>query len=199
MPLRTTPSDALLRRADDDAAVERHGLAERKLRVARARRQIHEQKIQLAPLDGEEKLLDGFCDHRSAPYDRLVVGDQQTDAHHFHAVIGRRHKAFGFVDGWFFVNTHHQRNAWAVNIAIQQTHLCAEMCQRAREIHGASGFADAALAAGDGDDAFSRRKLYFDWRMDLLLQWIARRQVAALRRECDSRREDFLGRVRFQF
>ena len=28
------------------------------------------------------------------------------------------------------------------------------MFQRAREIHGAGGFADAALAAGDGDDAF---------------------------------------------
>jgi len=43
--------------------------------------------------------------------DRLVVRDQQADAHHFHAVIGRRHEALGFVDGRFFVNAHHQRNA----------------------------------------------------------------------------------------
>ena len=143
-----------LRRADDDAAIKRHGLAERKLRVARARRQIHEQKIQFAPFDGEEKLLDGFRDHRPAPDHRLVVRDQQPDAHHFHAVIGRRHEALGLVDGRFFVNAHHQRNARPVNVAIQQTDFRAEMRERAGEIRRASRFANATLAAGDGDDSF---------------------------------------------
>ena len=51
------------------------------------------------------------------------------------------------------MNTHHQRDARPVNVAIQQTDFRAEMFQRAGEIHRAGGFADAALAAGDGDDA----------------------------------------------
>ena len=55
------------------------------------------QKIQFTQLNAE-KLLDGFRDHRPA---RMVVRDQKPDAHDFYAVIGRRHEAFGFVDGQF--------------------------------------------------------------------------------------------------
>ena len=155
MPLRTTPSDASCGVRDDIfAAVERHSLAERKLCVARARRQIHEQKIQFAPLDGEEKLLDGLRDHRPAPDHRLVVRDQQPDAHHLDPVIRRWHQALRLVHGWTLMHPHHQGNARPVNVAIQQTDFCAEIRERAREIHRASGFADAALAAGDGYDAF---------------------------------------------
>ena len=39
-----------LRRGDDHAAVQRHGLAERELGVAGARRQVHQQIIQFAPV-----------------------------------------------------------------------------------------------------------------------------------------------------
>ena len=84
---------------------------------------------------------------------------QQPDAHHFHAVIGRRHEALGGVDGRAFVNAHHQRNARPVNVAIQQADFRAEMFQRAGQICGTGGFADAALAAGDGDDALDAGNL----------------------------------------
>ena len=64
-------------------------------------------------------------------------------------------------DGRFLVNAHHQRNAWPVNVAIQQTDFRAEMLQRAGEIRGTGGFADAAFAAGDGDDAFTPGILFW--------------------------------------
>ena len=62
-------------------------------------------------------------------------------------------------DGRTFVNAHHQRNARPVNVAIQQADLRAEMLQRAGEVGGHGGLADAALAAGDGDDALDAGNL----------------------------------------
>src|SRR5208283_6182185 len=47
-----------LRRGHDKTAVQRHGLAQRELRVARARWQIHKQEIHLAPFHREQELLD---------------------------------------------------------------------------------------------------------------------------------------------
>ena len=70
------------------------------------------------------------------------------------------------------MDAHHQRNARAVNIAIQQTDSRAEMLQRAGEIDRGGGFADAALAAGDGDDAFDAGHAV------LILPWIRRRAAA---------------------
>ena len=51
------------------------------------------------------------------------------------------------------MNAHHQRNARPVNIAIQQADFRAELRERAGEVCRAGGFADAAFAAGDGEDA----------------------------------------------
>jgi hypothetical protein len=90
------------------------------------------------------------------------------DAHHLHA-MGRRHQALGGADSRFVVDAHHQRNARPVNIAIQQTDFRAEMRERAGEVHRAGGFADAALAAGDGDDALHAGNFI------LIRKWIGRR------------------------
>ena len=51
------------------------------------------------------------------------------------------------------VDAHHQRNARAVNVTIQQADLRAKMPQRTGEIDRDRGLADAALAAGHGDHA----------------------------------------------
>jgi hypothetical protein len=51
------------------------------LRVARARRQIDEQIIELAPLHRLKELLDGLRDHRPAPDDRLIAIEQEAHAH----------------------------------------------------------------------------------------------------------------------
>ena len=60
---------------------------------------------------------------------------------------------FVWADGRAFVDTHHERDARAVDIAIQQADADTEIGERTGEVHGAGGFADAAFAAGDRDDA----------------------------------------------
>ena len=98
--------------------------------------------------------------------------EQQADAHHLHAVRDGRNEAFVGADGRLFMDAHHQRNARPVNVAVQQADFRAEMRQRAGEIGGAGGFADAALAAGDGDDALHAGNLV------LIRKWICRRGLA---------------------
>ena len=68
-------------------------------------------------------------------------------------MIYGRHHLFFRRDGRALPDAHHQRNARAVDVAIEQADLRAEMPQRAREIYRASGFADAALAARHRDDS----------------------------------------------
>ena len=152
MPFAHHAQRRLLRRGHDHPAVQRHRLAERKLRVARARRQIHEQNIQVAPLHRAEELLDGLHNHRPAPNHRLVALHQKPHAHQLHAVVRRRHHLFLRADGWPLVHAHHQRDGGAVNVAIQQADFRPKMLQAARQVHRHGGLADAAFAAGDGDD-----------------------------------------------
>ena len=77
----------LLRCGHHHAAIERHRLAKGQLRVACARRQIHQQIIQRAPIYLQHKLLDGFHDHRPAPNHRLIALQQEAHAHQLHAVV----------------------------------------------------------------------------------------------------------------
>ena len=122
MPLRTTPKRRFLRGGHDHAAVQRHGLAKGKLRIAGARRQIHEQEIEITPIDSADELLDGLHDHRAAPDDRLITFDQKSHAHQLHAMILRRDHLFLLADNGALVDTHHQRNAGTVDVAIQQAY-----------------------------------------------------------------------------
>ena len=82
-----------LGRGDDHRSIERQRLHKRKLRVARARRQIHEQDVQIAPFHVLDELLDGLHHHRAAPDDGRVVVDQKTHAHHLDAVPLHRDQA----------------------------------------------------------------------------------------------------------
>ena len=150
------PHDAqrrLLRRGDDDAAIERDDLAEGKLRVASAGRKVHEQIIQVAPRHAGDELLNRLLNHRPAPDDGLIVVQKKADAHQLHAVADGRNHFFIHADFRAALHAHHQRNARAVDVAIEQADFRAEMRERAGEVHRGGGFAHAALAAGHGDDA----------------------------------------------
>jgi len=72
-PLAHHAQRRLLRGGHNHAPVQRHGLADRKLRIPGARRQIHHQHIQVAPFHFAEELLNGLVDHRPAPDHRLVA------------------------------------------------------------------------------------------------------------------------------
>src|SRR5688572_18193400 len=62
---------SFLRSGDNDAAIQRDSLAEGKLRVASAGRQIYQQDVQIAPGHRSDELLDRLHDHRSAPDNRI--------------------------------------------------------------------------------------------------------------------------------
>ena len=142
----------LLGRGDDDSAVKRHGLAEGQLRVSGSGRKVDEQEVQLAPLDAGDELLDGFDNHGAAPDDGLIIFQQETHAHEFDAVIFRRNKFFVGAEAGPLADAHHQGNAGAVNVAVQKADFEAKPGQSAGKVGGESGFADAAFAAGNGDD-----------------------------------------------
>jgi hypothetical protein len=124
------------------------------LRIAGAGRQIHEQIIEFAPFHRHEKLLNCFLNHRPAPDHRLIVIQQKTNAHQLYAVAQKRNHLFIDAQGWPLFYPHHQRNARSINIAVQQTDTSAQQRQAACQIHRGRGFADAALAAGHGDNPF---------------------------------------------
>src|SRR2546421_6617638 len=64
---------SLLRRGHNHPAVQWDSLAQGKLSVAGAWRQIHQQKIQLPPIHSADELLDGFHDHGATPNHGLIT------------------------------------------------------------------------------------------------------------------------------
>jgi len=92
---------------DDDAAVERSGLAKGELGVAGAGREIDEEVIEFAPGDAVKELLDGLDDHGSAPNDGRIAFDEEAHGHEADAVIGRGNEFFVGADGGTVLNAHH--------------------------------------------------------------------------------------------
>ena len=80
-----------LRRRDDQELRLRQQLGERHRDVARARRQVDEQEVELAPLDVLEELRERLVQHRPAPDDGGVLLDEEADRHDLHAVGLERH------------------------------------------------------------------------------------------------------------
>ena len=78
---------SFLGRRDDYPAVERHSLAKGELRVTGTWRQVHQQVIELPPIHGAEKLLNGLHNHWTAPDHRRVALEQKTHAHQLHPII----------------------------------------------------------------------------------------------------------------
>jgi len=52
------------------------------------------------------------------------------------------------------IGAEHDGNVWTVNVSVDQANFVAELDEGEREIYGDGGFADAAFAAGDGDEIF---------------------------------------------
>ena len=149
----------LLGCGDNNAAIQRNSLAKRKLSIPCPGWQIYQKEIQLPPLDGANELLDRLHDHRSAPDNRLVAVQQKTHAHEFHAMIGRRHHFLLLADGRALLDSHHQRDAWSIDVTIQQTDTSTELIQGTRQINGKRRFTYPTFAAGHGDYSADARDL----------------------------------------
>ena len=134
---------------------ERQRLRERQRDVARARRHVDDQVIEIAPGRVAQELRDGAVQHRPAPHDRFARRHEEAHAHHRHA---RR------VDGLQLPLDDHRpafepeqmRDAGAVDVGVHEAHFAAGVLQRDGERRGDGALADAALARADGDHALGR-------------------------------------------
>ncbi len=139
---------------NDDGAADGGGLHEGEVGVSRARGQVNQEEVELAPVDGLEELVDGVGDHGAAPDDGGFIVDKEAHGHDFDAEIG---EGDDFVVFEFRAvgDAHHERDGGAVDVAIEEAYtaiLADELGKGAGEVGGEGAFADAAFAAGDGED-----------------------------------------------
>ncbi len=153
--LRRAHGDLLrrrLRRRHDERLGTREELAERHRDVARPRRHVHEQRVELAPVDVGEELLERLVQHRPAPHDRCVLLEEEPDRHELEVAANGRHDHL--VDGdRLLVHAEHVRDRVAVHVAVEDTDLLAERGQRVREVRRQRRLADSALPGRDRDHA----------------------------------------------
>ena len=71
-----------VRRRHDDGLGPRQQLSERDRHVARAGRHVHDQRVQLTPVDVGEELLERPVEHGPAPHHRRVLVQEEADRHH---------------------------------------------------------------------------------------------------------------------
>ena len=142
----------VLRRRDDDRAGQRRLLRHGELRVAGAGRQVDDENIEIVPCHFAQHLRDRRDHHRPAPDHGVVFLDQKADRHHLDAkTLHRLQHARADLPRL----AAQAEQFWlrrAVNVGVENAGLQSERGKAEREIAGGGGFADAALAGGDGDD-----------------------------------------------
>ena len=146
----------VLGRRHDDGPRDRNVLHQADVDVARARRHVDQQEVQLTPRDLQDHLLQRIAGHRPAPDQRLAPVGEIADGHPFDAVfldwddpllvpilVRLRRQPF---------RAGHRRNGRAVYIRIGQADLVAQAREGHGQVDGDRGFAHAALAGRDADD-----------------------------------------------
>ena len=92
-------------------------------------RRIQDEIIQIAPVGIPNQLLQRVACHSSSPESRLVWLHEETNAQDFHAILLDGFDQVAPVDffavGTFLLNLEHLRNAWAEDVAVQQTYPVA--------------------------------------------------------------------------
>jgi hypothetical protein len=114
-------------RSDHDGTADRNALNQSQLNVARARRQIHDEVVEFAPLRAAQKLLNHAVEHGAAPDERFVAGIEQAHGNHFQAV-GFDGDDGALVNGArLFVGAEHYRDVGAVNVRVEKADRMAHI------------------------------------------------------------------------
>ena len=142
--------DRVLRRRDDDDAGGRKHRADRERDVTGPRRQIADEHVELTPVDLRDELPHRLVQQRATPYDRRLLLGKEADGHHLDPVaLGREQQA---VDGVRSRrDPEHARHREAPHVGVDQPDALAALSDRAREVDGERGLADAAFAGCDRD------------------------------------------------
>ena len=142
----------VLGRGHDDGATERHALRHGELHVPGAWRHVDQQHVQFTPFHVPEQLLQRALDHGPAPDHRALLVHHEPDGHDLDSVAGHRSDALP-VDGLRPPGDPHEaRLRRPVDVRVQDAHAKPLSAQGQGEVGRDRRLADAALAAGDGDD-----------------------------------------------
>ena len=151
-PLIASAKRDVLRRRDDDRPRQSDLLGERELRVAGARRHVHDQDVELSPSDVPQELLDRLHDHRPAPDDGRVLVHEEAERHEPDAeAIERQDRPSVRIELRTLVHAHHDRDRRSVDVRVHQSDRGTAAGERDREVHRDRRLSDAALPRSDGD------------------------------------------------
>ena len=105
------------------APVSGKQLRERQRDVARARRHVDDQVVELAPGGVAQELRDRSVQHRPAPHDGFARRHEEAHAHHLHAVDVDRLQACSSTTVGRSLTPEQVRNAGAVDVGVHQADL----------------------------------------------------------------------------
>src|SRR5947207_4684857 len=130
---------------------------DRELDIASARRKVENQVIEFAPFDLPQKLLGVTRHHRSAQNSRRGVVEQKSHRHQTQAVLLDRNDLVFFRCHWSVSGAEHERNAWAIDIAVTQPDARLGLLERDREVCRDGLLTNTSLAARNRDGVLESR------------------------------------------
>ena len=114
------PHRHFLRRGHDDRAAHLDRLDQGELRVAGARRHVHQEEVELAPFHVAQELLNDLHDDGAAPDGRRVALHQIAERHQLHAVRLDRLDAPFHHRRPLLQHAEHPREVRAVDVGVHQ-------------------------------------------------------------------------------
>ena len=117
--------------------------------IARARRQIDKEIVQIAPIGLLYKLFDSITCHYASPYDSTLGVDEETDRQQLDSkLFGRSHivfVAYRHEFGTIVFETEHLRHRRTENIGIEQSHTITFLGKSHSQIRRNGRFTDSAF------------------------------------------------------
>ena len=115
--------------------------------------------VELTPRDVLEELRQRLVQHRAAPYDRLVLVEEEPDRHDLQPMrLERQDLALRRHLGPLGAEAEHARDRVAPHVRVEHADLLALGGQGGRQVDGQRRLADAALARPDAVDVRDLRE-----------------------------------------
>ena len=123
--------------AHDGDSGERDSLRQSQRCVARARRQVDDQVVELSPVDLDHHGLDRLAHHRAPVDRRLVARIDVTEGHELHTVrFDGEEVAVDLLRN--DARPGHGGNRWPVDVGVEQSDAGSTLAQRGGEVHSDS-------------------------------------------------------------
>ena len=148
--------------ADDDGASDGEGLQQGEVDVARARRGVEDEVVEIAPVGIGDELFQGVRRHASAPEGSGVWRYEEADGEELHTILldGLDELStvalYGVGTGVLYVE--HLRHRRTEDIGVEQSHLVTQSGERDGEVGRDGRLAHAAFSGAHGDDVLHARE-----------------------------------------